>query len=197
MLEKTITFDRFVRILFVISLVGGILLLTNYLSKVLLPFFIAWLFAYLLYPIVKFVQYKMRVRNRAASIVITFLFVTAVIAGIVWLIVPPMIEQFERFGTLATRYIETTANIKNIPEAVSGWVQDNQQKIIQFFKSKDFTDAMKEAMPRVFNMLGQTASVIVSIIASLITLLYMFFILLDYEYLTDNWIKILDRKSVV
>ena len=33
-----------------------------------------------------------------------------------------------------------------------------------------------------------------SIIASFITLLYMFFILLDYEYLSENWIRIFPEK---
>jgi predicted PurR-regulated permease PerM len=46
-----------------------------------------------------------------------------------------------------------------------------------------------------FSVLGHTYSIIVSIAASLITLLYMFFILMDYEYLTDNWIKIFPKKS--
>ena len=43
-------------------------------------------------------------------------------------------------------------------------------------------------------MLGHTANIIISVIASLITLLYMFFILLDYEYLSDNWIRIFPKK---
>ena len=50
-------------------------------------------------------------------------------------------------------------------------------------------------MPRLFSIIGQTASVVISIIASCITLLYMFFILLDYEYLTNNWIKIFPKKN--
>ena len=48
MLEKTITFDRFVRGMLIALLIGAILVVTNYLSNVLLPFFIAWLLAYLL-----------------------------------------------------------------------------------------------------------------------------------------------------
>ena len=49
-------------------------------------------------------------------------------------------------------------------------------------------------MPKLFNFLGQTASVVVSVVASFITLLYMFFILLDYEYLTENWVRIFPKK---
>ena len=50
MKEKTITLDQLVRWVGAGLLVIGILLLVNYLSKVLLPFFVAWLLAYLLYP---------------------------------------------------------------------------------------------------------------------------------------------------
>ena len=48
MLEKEITFDRFVRILGIVLLVGGVLYTMNFLSSVLLPFFVAWLLAYLM-----------------------------------------------------------------------------------------------------------------------------------------------------
>ena len=193
MTEKTITFDRFVRWLGIGLLILAILLLLNYLSHVLLPFFIAWFFAYLLYPMVKFVERRLHL-PRALSITISLLIVIALISGIVYMIIPPMIEQFEKLGHLATDYIHKSTNISSIPAAASEWITENQYEIEQFFKSKDFTDSLKTVMPELFNFLGQTYSVIVSVIASFITLLYMFFILLDYEYLTDNWIRIFPKK---
>ena len=180
MKEKTITLDQLVRWVGAGLLVIGILLLVNYLSKVLLPFFVAWLLAYLLYPMVKFVQYKLHVGNRALSIVITLVFVIALLGGVIYLIIPPMIEQFEKLGSLATDYIQKEAHIRDIPGAIQDWM---------------FTDSMKTVLPGLFNVLGQTATVVIGIVASLITLLYMFFILLDYEYLTDNWIRIFPKKS--
>ena len=71
MKTKPITFDRFVRLLMSIVLLGVIYLLVNRLSSVLIPFLVAWLIAYLLYPIVHFIQYRCRVKSRAASITIT------------------------------------------------------------------------------------------------------------------------------
>ena len=50
-------------------------------------------------------------------------------------------------------------------------------------------------MPKVFSFIGQTASVLISIVASLITLLYLFFILLDYEKLASGFIKIFPKKN--
>ena len=194
-MQEKITFDKLVRWVGLGLLIIGVLLLTNYLSSVLLPFFIAWFLAYLLYPAVKFVQYRMHVPSRALSIIVTLIGVIAIITGVVWLIIPPMIEQFQKLGDLATKYIQSSAHITSIPETINQWIKDNQAAITDFFKSKDFTDALQTAMPKVFSILGQTANVIISIAASMITLLYMFFILLDYEYLTNNWIKIFPKKS--
>ena len=193
MQKEAITFDRLIRWIGIGLLVLGILLLVNYLSSVLLPFFIAWFFAYLLYPIVKFVERHMHL-PRALSIILTLIVVIAVISGIVYLIIPPMIEQFEKLGQLAADYIHKSAHIKSIPAAITQWWLENQEDIGSFFRSNTFTDGIKTIMPGIFSMVGQTYSVIVSVIASFITLLYMFFILLDYEYLTDNWIKIFPKK---
>ena len=193
--NKPITFDKFVRWLVWGIIVLAVVCLINYLGSVLLPFAVAWLLAYLLYPIVKFVQYRLHVRNRVLSIIITLVGVIALLFGISYLIIPPMIEQFQRLGNLVTIYIHSAANIDSIPEAVGEWTQNHRKELEDFLHSDRFTDGLKAALPQMFNVVGKTANIIISIAASLITLLYMFFILLDYEYLTENWIKIFPKKS--
>ena len=47
-MKQEITFDKFIRWAGIGLLVVVILLLVNYLGNVLLPFFVAWLLAYLL-----------------------------------------------------------------------------------------------------------------------------------------------------
>ena len=193
--EQKITFDKLVRWVGIGALILAVLYLVNYLSGALLPFFIAWLFAYLLYPIVKFIQYRLHVKVRALAIIVTMILVIAVIAGVIYLIIPPMIEQFEKLGEVTTKWLHTTTHTTNLTTYIQEWLQANQSEIEKFFKSRDFSDAIKTAMPRLFSFVGQTASVVMSIIASMITLLYMFFILLDYEHLTQNWIRIFPQKN--
>jgi membrane protein len=195
MINQKITFDKFIRWMLGALLAITVFLILNYLSAVLLPFFVAWLLAYLLYPIVKFVQYKLHVRVRALAIIITMLFVIGIICGIVYLIIPPMIDQFQRLEAVATHYLNQTAHTNHIATVIQQWLHENQAEIERFFRSRDFSNILREAMPRLFSIIGQTASVVISIIASCITLLYMFFILLDYEYLTNSWIKIFPKKN--
>ena len=56
MIQKKITFDSFIRGILTAMVIIGILYLVNRLSGVLLPFFIAWLIAYLTYPMVIFLS---------------------------------------------------------------------------------------------------------------------------------------------
>ncbi|MCR5130165.1 MAG: AI-2E family transporter [Prevotella sp.] len=194
-MQEKITFDKFIRWAGIALLVVLVLVAINYLSSVLLPFFIAWFIAYLTNPMVTFVQNRMHVPTRALSIIVTFIFIAVVVGLVVWLIIPPMFEQFNKLGTLVTKYIETSVKVDSIPGAIQEWIRDNKQSIDQFFRSKDFTELVRQGMPQVFNFVSRTASVVIGIVASFITLLYLFFILLDYDYLTENWIKIFPKKS--
>lgn len=194
-MAKEITFDKFIRWTGIVLIIGAVLFATNYLSSVLLPFFIAWFFAYLLYPVVKFIENKLHVKVRALSIIIAMLLAIGVIGGVIWMIIPPMIDQFDKLGDVLTKWLHQTTHTNNLTALIKDWIQENQGQIEKFMKSKDFSDAIKSAMPKVFSVVGQTANIILSIIASMITLLYMFFILLDYEALTANWIRIFPKKS--
>ena len=195
MLEKKITFDRFIRWI----VIGGIIFLSlfvlNYLSAVLLPFFIAWVMAYLMYPVVIFFEKRLHIKVRAISIILAMLTAIAVLSGVIYLIIPPMIEQFSTFTRLATTYLHQAAHIDNIPETITAWINNHSTEIEKYLKSDDFSDTLKEAMPKVFSFIGHTWSVVMSIAASCIILLYMFFILLDYEYLSKNWIRIFPKST--
>ena len=194
-MSKEITFDKFIRWAGIVVLVLAVLYIINYLSDVLLPFFIAWFFAYLLYPVVKFIENKLHVKVRAISILLAMGAAIAIVGGVIWLIIPPMIDQFDKLGEVLTRWVHQTTHTNNLTMLIKEWLQDNQTTIERFLKSKDFSDALKTTMPKVFSVVSQTATVLMSIVASMITLLYMFFILLDYETLTANWVRIFPKKN--
>ena len=193
-MQKEITFSTFIRWTGIILLVVAVLCTLNYLSDVLIPFFVAWLLAYLLYPIVKFIENRLHIRFRPVSIILTLLFVGTILGLIGYLIVPPMIEQFQLLYDILIHWVRETTHTNNLSAWLSEKVLENQEQITAFFKSRDFTNVLKTSAPKLFSFVGQTASVLISIVASMITLLYMFFILLDYESLTRNWIRIFPKK---
>ena len=65
--RKKITFDSFIRGVILGVIIIGLLMLLKRLSSVLLPFFIAWLIAYLVYPLVTLFQYKLKIQKTGLS----------------------------------------------------------------------------------------------------------------------------------
>ena len=195
MIKGPITFDRMARWILIAAAVVVSIFVLSYLSNVLLPFFAALVFAYLLYPLVKFIQYRMKVKIRVLSVVLAMIVGISIFAGILYLIIPPMIEEFSRFTTLATRYLHHVTKINNFPETAKVWIEQNSPQIEEFLTSEKFSSTVKDTAPTFFNVMGQSVHMILNIVKSLITLLYLFFILLDYEYLSKNWIKIFPKDS--
>ena len=150
MLEKEITFDRFIRgVLAVLGVVLSLLLI-NRLSAVLLPFFIAWLLAYMLYPTVKFYQLKLRVRNRVLSIIITLLTLVAIVTGIVMMVIPSIIEEFMRLRDVIAHFLQNGANNNSIPSSFEAFIKENinENQIMQFLHQESVVSAIREAIPR-------------------------------------------------
>lgn len=114
--RKKITFDSFIRGVILGIIIIGILMLLKRLSGVLLPFFIAWLIAYLTYPLVTFFQYKLRLKNRVISIFCALITLLAIGGAAFYLLVPPMIQEFGRVKDLLIEYFSNGGHDSNVPK---------------------------------------------------------------------------------
>ena len=59
----------------------------------------------------------------------------------------------------------------------------------EYLQSDDGMDLLKNVLPRLWQLLYSTVGMAISFVASLISLLYLFFLLLDYERYAKGWIK--------
>lgn len=191
-MRKAITFDSFIR---TSAIILGIVLLikaVDYLSAVLLPFFVAWFAAYLVFPIVSFFQYKLGLRYRALTIATTTILLLAVCSLIVWLIVPPIIEDYTKFVNVAKDYISKTTHQSRIDFFVAKLFKNID--IANIMNDKHLLDTLRGLMPKVWNVLQHTAGVILSVISWSISILYFFFILYDYDRITQGWRKLVPHR---
>ena len=189
--RQPITLDRLVRGIIAILLIVGVGLSIYYLSSVLIPFFVAWVVAYLLYPMVRFLQNRCRLRNRLLAIIITLIITCGVLVGFFYIVVPPMIDEMAHLKDVALTYIQKGANNTTIPAPVQKFIHQhiNEYQIENFLQQKDVMAAIKTAVPKVWTVLWSTAGMVFNIVASLIGLLYLLFILTDYERYANAWIK--------
>lgn len=194
--RKKITFDSFIRGIILGVIAIGVLMLFKRLSGVLLPFFIAWLIAYLTYPLVTFFQYRLKLKSRVASIFCALLTITAIGGALFYLLVPPMVQEFGRVKDLLGAYFSNRANDSNIPQTLSEFLKENIdiQFLNQLLREESFLNALKETVPQVWALLAESVNLLFSFFTFFLILLYIVFILLDYESISEGWVHLVPQK---
>ncbi len=194
--RKKITFDSFIRGVILGLIIIGILMLLKRLSGVLLPFFIAWLIAYLIYPLVTFFQYKLKLKYRIISIFCALFTLLLVCGTAFYLLVPPMIQEFGRVQDLLIEYFSGGSYNSNVPKTLSEFLRENidSELITRLFKEEGLLDAIKEGVPRLWALLSESINLLFSFFTFFIILLYIVFILLDYESISEGWTHLIPQK---
>lgn len=194
--QKKITFDSFIRGVLSGAVVIAILYLLKRLSGVLLPFFMAWLVAYLTYPMVTFYQHKLRMKNRVISIVAVMLTLLIVIAGAGCFFIPPMIEECVRLKHLIEVYFIEGNGGASIPKTITQFLRENIDPIWlkETLNAENVMTAFQKLVPQMWNLISTSYNIVLALITVFIMLLYLFFILLDYEQIASGWITLLPAK---
>lgn len=194
--RKKITFDSFIRAVILGAIIIGILMLLKRLSGVLLPFFLAWLIAYLIYPLVSFFQYKLRLKNRIASIFCALFTLTIIGGAAFYLLVPPMIQEFLRVKDLLIEYFSTTHTASNVPTTLSEFIRQNVDMRIleQMFSQENILDALKVTVPKLWALVSESINLLFGFFTVFLILLYIVFILLDYESISQGWTHLMPKK---
>lgn len=196
LINKPFTFDRVIRLLIGLTVVFLLFLLLKRLSDVLLPFLIAWLVAYLLDPIVRFFQYKLKLKNRILSVVVTLILLLAVVFGAGLEVVNLVSDEIRVLYEITSKYSEHLYLSSIIPLS---W----QKEINAYFLSMNLNDVLhnkeilnmiKSAVPQVWNVVNGSFNLLLSLTVGLVVLMYTVFILIDYDHITDGMLKIIPSK---
>ena len=190
-MHKEITFDTAVRGLLVILGTIAAILLIRRLESVLLPFFVAWLLAYLTYPIVTFFQYRCHFRSRLFSIVVALLLVLAAVIGILAIVVPPTIRELSH---LQGFIVELIRNWGQSPLAaqVERYLHENldERAISHLLQNKNILDVIQLGFSQTWSVVTNAFTFLQGLVTFLLMLLYLFFILMDYEQIADGFVRL-------
>ena len=187
--RKKITFDSFIRGSICCALIVGLLILFKRLSGVLLPFFVAWLIAYMIYPLVKFFQYKLRFKSRIISIFCALFSITIVGISLFYLLVPPMLAEMGRMNDLLVTYLTNGAySSGTVPPTLSEFIHKHidLQALNRILSEENIMNTIKETVPKLWALVAESINILFSVFAS--------FILLDYESIAEGWLHLLPGK---
>lgn len=183
--SRPYTFDRVVRILATLAMIAGAIWLINVLANVLLPFSLACLIAYILEPIVCFVQKITRIKGRILPILITLAVVTAVLIGIGYLVVPSSVNELKQLEAMIKSDPGDKGGISFLPDDVIRTITD-------YLSSLNLTQMLEDSRLRMLlttggSFLSAVVDFLLHTLEWLLTFIYVIFILLDYEHLMKGF----------
>lgn len=189
-------FDRVVRmVITLISVAAGIYVI-NYLSPVLLPFVIGFILAYILDPVVGFFQNRLRLRNRMLSVVATLVFVVGAVWLALWLLIPYLVDEITDMAKMLTTYAKSSFNVPFIPAAVHDYIRQyvDVQQLYTLLSREQWMKLANQVATGTWTFVGGTLSVILNVASWLIVLLYMFFVMLDFDKLSRGFKGAIPKK---
>ena len=197
MLQGEITFDRVVRWVLTALVVFIVYALLETLSGVLWQFFLAWVLAYFTYPLVIFLERRCRLRWRVVSILVAMVLVLAVLSLLVVLTVPPMVREVSRLTDDVLLYAHRWIGENNIYEQIHNMVQSKelQHKFLAVLEQDSTWDALNYIALQTWELVSQTAQILIGIVNVFVVFLYFFFILLDYETFSEGWLRLVPKES--
>lgn len=196
MKQNEITVGRFLRIvLFTIVIIAAYFVL-NSLSGVLLPFAIAWLLAYMLNPLVNFVQERMRVKYRALSIVLAMLFVGGVLYGLFMLVVPSMFRELYALKDITVSFLGKNINDGSIPKPIMDFFREMsaQYGFAELLQNSGESGLVTMVFERLQVLLLGTVDIFGQVLTVSLIMLYLFFILFDFERVSRGWHPYIPKK---
>ncbi|MDE6296052.1 MAG: AI-2E family transporter [Muribaculaceae bacterium] len=183
--RRPYTFDRVVRIVFSILAVLATIWLLNILKGVLLPFMIACLLAYMLEPIVRWNQRWTHIHHRFVPVVLTLLETLILFSAFCVIFFPYLINETTAMAAAVTKYANTQIHIPYISQQVLDFLRDNinLDEISRWISREEWINLAKQTLYKSWNVISTSFELLFSALSWLIVLLYLVFIMLDYERL--------------
>ncbi len=181
--RRPYTFDRVVRIIF--SLCGFVIVLyiLDILSDVLLPFIVACLIAYILEPSVEFNKKILGCKRRFFPVVLTLLEAVFFVGVLCWLLIPYLVEECSAMTKIIRDYATSQIQIPYISKEIHDFIRQNVDfdKIGRLLSREQWWELIKNSLNQTWSFIGSSLSLIIGIVSWLIVVLYVIFIMLDYE----------------
>ena len=188
--ERPFTFDRVIRMIIIGLIMTTVFALIYYIRGALVPFLVAWVIAYLMEPMVSFFQHKAKLKSRTLAILASMAAIISSLTLIIIAVRPSVRSEIEQFKVFLSNYNTSQVSYSFIPKA---WMDEltgniNWNHIVELLNldSQKILSITQDLMPRLENILSGTMSALTGLAVVFAILLYLFFILLDYDSITEG-----------
>jgi predicted PurR-regulated permease PerM len=199
--RRPFTFDRVVRILFSVCIFVIALWLLHILEGVLLPFLVACLIAYILEPVVEWNMKLFHTSKRFIPVVLTLIETVGVIYLFCMIFIPYLMNEMSQMLDIIKKYATSQIDIPFISRNIHDFIRHNVDfnKIASYFTRQEWIEIVKKSLSSSWSFLSSGIGFVLGVLSWLIVILYVLFIMLDYERLMLSFKQLVPhthRKSV-
>ena len=163
------------------------------LRNVLTPFFIALFTAYLINPIIKFIETKLKIKNRGASVTIGITSILILFTTTTLISIPFLNKEFQSAIGLVKEYSEFIPPISSeLNMKATQFIESDYAK--DFINSSTINETINKITPLLKNLFSESIDLLMGIFGIFIILIYLIFILLGYPKLKESWPKWIPLK---
>ena len=186
------TTDRIMWLVIGLAIATLLVLLINYLSGVLLPFFVACFVAYMLEPLVDLNRRWLHMRGRTVSVIVTIIDVTAALALLVYLFVPSIVADSTMLSNILHEYSTGQKAMPPAYESIVDFINRffNPENIEQYLTAEH----MEALLRRGSSIIEESLGIVAHALEWLLTFIYILFILIDYPAISRGFALIIPRK---
>ena len=185
-----------VRSVVTVAVLVALYLLIRRLSGVLLPFLISFVVAYMLAPLVNFFQHKCRLKNRVLSVIVTILLVIGVLTGSIAALVPAISKQATSLSNSVKTYISNWDGNDYFSPRVNEQIEQLIQSmdIKALLHSPEVQQGIEKVIPILGDWINSGVNALMSLAIGFVCILYIIFLLIDYEKISNNWHKYIPER---
>ena len=203
--ESPFTFDRVIRIAIAVAVIWFSIALVAYLSDVLIPFAIALLLAYLVNPLTSWLQRKLPFRHRIVSVLLSLTLILGAVVLFLAMLIPMVASEVEQMRKLLSGMVnadEWQATLQDwVPEEIRVYVADHGriEELVQLLNFENIRVFLQQVLPGIWGVFSGTISFVVGLAVVIVILLYLVFILLDFDEISEGWKELIpdQYKQVV
>ncbi|MDE6555939.1 MAG: AI-2E family transporter, partial [Duncaniella sp.] len=184
--------DRIMKLIIGLAIACALVMLTGYLSDVLLPFFAACFIAYMLQPLVSLNRRMIKEKGRIVGSILALVEVGIVIGGIIYIFLPHVMSELDMLSGVIR---DVTSGKRSLPKEyvdVIDWVDRyvNPEQL----KAQISELHLGTLISKGTSLLNESLSVLVDALGWALTLIYVLFILIDYPQIVRGFKLIIPHK---
>lgn len=197
--KEPITFDKAFRLIIVVLAILAALYTITFLSSVLTPFFIAILLAYILNPLVRIFQFKLKFKKRGLSVFATLAFISGLLFGVFAILKPVISKEFNQASEIIHNY--STDKMETYEDSyIAILVSENIDKISEneelmaLVKTQDPFLIGRKLIESFGGIYNSSMKLLSGISGLFLGILYFLFALLQYDSFFGKWDELIPQK---